>query len=270
MKKGILIKFCSISTCDKVPKTHPFSKKLKYRHPRNKEHTRLNFLIESQSSHTDIHVIVKLCKKPISFLKTTLTVFPLARKLVIKTHWHILYIVLSPLIIVSATRRRKTEKKKKLLHQEWKQSEGWYAPFSHRDEPSWARRVRWVGAWSKSLVHAQPGVVCGGKRSWQARKTHQRRGRRSTRERFQEPPRPVGPKNAPGAERVWSADRSAQGHGKGDVQKLKDLRSVRNPSVSHSFCLFWMNVFPPGTAPVRGGRPSPSWDYKVLKHYQVF
>lgn len=201
--------------------------------------------------------------------------FPLARKLVIKTHWHILYVVLSPLIIVSATRRqnRKAEKQK-LLHQQWKQSEGWYAPFSHRDEPSCARRVRWVGAWSKSLVHAQPGVVCGGKRSWQAQKTHKRRGTCSTRERFQELPRPFGPKNAPGAELGWSADRSAQGHGKGDVQKLKNLRSVRNPSVSHSLCLFWMNVFPPGTVPVGGGvdraRPGLTKCWNIIKSFNTY
>lgn len=124
-----------------------FPKKLKYRHPRNKKHTCLNFLIESQSWHTDIHVIVKLCKKPIFFLKTTLKVLPLARKLVIKTHWHILYIVLSPLTLYWVL-RGDGKQKKKLLHQQRKQSEGLCAPFPHRDEPSCARRVRRVRTWT--------------------------------------------------------------------------------------------------------------------------
>lgn len=136
-----------------------FPKKLKYRHPRNKEHTCLNFLIESQGSHTDIHVIVKLCKKPIFLLKTTLTVFPLVRKLVIKTHWHILYVVLSPLTLYWVLRgdEKQTNKQKKLLHQQWKQSEGLYAPFSHCDQPNCARRVRRVRTWraKASFTHSQ-------------------------------------------------------------------------------------------------------------------
>lgn len=95
-------------------------------------------------------------------------------------------------------------------------------------------------------------------------KTHKRRwggeGRAPQEKGFRtkEPPRPVGPKDASGTEQGRSADRPAQGHGKGDVQKLKTfVPSSPLPSVSHSVCLFWMNVFPPGTVPVRGGSTEP-------------
>lgn len=75
--------------------------------------------------------------------------------------------------------------------------------------------------------------------------------------RTKEPPRPVGPKNAPGAKQGWSADRSAQGHGKGNVQKLKTfVPSSPLPSLILSVCSEWM-FSPPGTVPVRGGSTEP-------------
>lgn len=256
-----------------------FPKKLKYRHPRNEEHTCLNFLIESQGSHTDIHVIVKLCKKPIFLLKTTLTVFPLVRKLVIKTHWHILYVVLSPLTLYWVLRGDEKQTNKK-------------SSCTNNENKAKVRMHRFHTATNRTVPDASAGSGLGGRkphsrtaRAWcvaesvpdKPEKTHKRRwggeGRAPQEKGFRtkELPRPVGPKDASGAERGRSADRPAQGHGKGDVQKLKTfVPSSPLPSVSHSLCLFWMNVFPPGTVPVRGGRPSPSWDYKVLKHYQVF
>lgn len=89
-----------------------FPKKLKYRHPRNKKHTCLNFLIESQSWHTDIHVIVKLCKKPIFFFKDNIKSASSCEEACHKNSLtHSLHSFKSPDIILSATRRRKTEKK---------------------------------------------------------------------------------------------------------------------------------------------------------------
>lgn len=66
-----------------------------------KEHTCLNFLIEKSKlthRHSCYCKIVQEAK--FFFLKITLIVFPRARKLVISTHhWHILYVVLSPLTL---------------------------------------------------------------------------------------------------------------------------------------------------------------------------
>lgn len=109
-------------------------------------------------------------------------------------------------------------------------------------------------------------------------KTHKRRwggrGTRSTRERFQD----QGTASArwtqgrvgsrAGEERRQTSARSRQRR----CAKTENLRSVLTPSFRLSYSLSVLNeCFPPGDGTSqRGGRPSPSWDYKVLKHYQVF
>lgn len=84
-------------------------------------------------------------------------------------------------------------------------------------------RTAWRGVWRKPSL-TDPGGEGG-------EKNLKKEGGFGAKE----PPRPGGPKNAPG-----KVDRSTQGHGEGDVQKLKtsNVRPVLTPSVSHSLCLF--------------------------------
>lgn len=244
-----------------------FPKKLKYRHPRNEEHTCLNFLIESQGSHTDIHVIVKLCKKPIFLLKTTLTVFPLVRKLVIKTHWHILYVVLSPLTLYWVLRgdEKQTNKKSSCTNNENKAKVGMH---------------RFHTATNRTVPDASAGSGLGGRkprsrtaRAWcvaesvpdKPEKTHKRRwgGERDALHKR----KVSGPRNCLGPLDPRTRREPSGGGAQTDQRKVTAKAMCKNwkpsfrphpflPSLILSVCSEWM-FSPRGRYQSEGGSTEP-------------
>lgn len=203
--------------------------------------------------------------------------FPLARKLVIKTHWHILYVVLSPLTLYWVLRGDEKQKKKK-------------SSCTNNENKAKVCMHRFHTVTNRAVPDASVGSGLGAKASF----THSRawcvaesvpdkpekpinEGGRAPQEkgfRTKEPPRPVGPKNAPGAKQGWSADRSAQGHGKGDVQKLKTfVPSSPLPSLILSVCSEWMFSPPEDGTSQRGvdrARPGITKCWNIIKSFNTY
>lgn len=204
--------------------------------------------------------------------------FPLARKLVMKTHWHILYVVLSPLTLYWVLRGDEKQKKKKAPAPTMKTKQRFvctvFTPWrtelcptrpSGRDlEQKPRSRTAGRGVWRKSVPDKPEKPI-------------NERGRAPQEKGFRtkEPPRPVGPKNAPGAKQGWSADRWAQGHGKGDVQKLKTfVPSSPLPSLILSVCSEWMFPPPPGDGTSQRGvdraRPGITKCWNIIKSFNTY
>lgn len=230
-------------------------KKYKRQKKREEHTCRVFFLspIEKVKAHTPTFILfVKLCKKPISFFflkkkRDDINSVPPVRKLVIKknkqknsTMTHSLHSFKSPDVILSATRRQKTQKKKEgknkkapaptttqIKKKQSKQPVGAvFTPHTWNGEPCRKNPASKLKTWRLNKRRRRHGQVGAQRRKTTPNKPQGKKGCRKKKKRtiFQEEeenqgtawtPRPVGPKNAPGAKRDGDADTDT---GEGDVQ----------------------------------------------------
>lgn len=207
----------TFKTQQKCQKTHFCLRKMKVQTLRNKEHTCL-FSDQKKSKLTHQHSFYlsscarsQLKKKK----KNDISTVPPVRTLVLKnsTMTHSLHSFKSPDIILSATRRPKTKQQQqkapapKIMQTKQRFARALSAP--HNRTKPWTSRNR-----------IYPFRQVGGVR-WK-RWTQRKRGRFPWERGFpsrKEPrnhltPRPVGPKNAPGAKRDGAQTDKTQGYGK--------------------------------------------------------
>lgn len=174
------------------------------------------FWSKKVKAHSPTFILfVKLCKKPIKKKKMTLALFLQWGRLSWKTQqWHILYIVLSPLTlywVLQGDQKQQQQQQKapapKIMQTKQRFARALSAP--HNRTKPWTSRNR-----------IYPFRQVGGVR-WK-RWTQRKRGRFPWERGFpsrKEPrnhltPRPVGPKNAPGAKRDGAQTDKTQGYGK--------------------------------------------------------